>query len=61
MTAKPASTKKRPRTVDLVTVTLVCDHEHQGERKAAGEQISVHPETAQWLRAQGVISNSQKD
>ena len=58
-------TKKPPRQVTttpaMVSVTLVREHEHQGERKPAGAQISVHPVTARWLRDQGVISNSPKD
>ena len=66
MMDKPANSKKAQRTpraaVALVTVTLAREHEHQGERKPVGAQISVHPETARWLRDQGVISNSpQKD
>lgn len=60
-----STTKKPPRQAItrpvMVPVTLVREHEHQGERKPAGAQISVHPETARWLSDQGVISNSPKD
>lgn len=65
MTTKPNPTKKPVRKAApspvLVSVILVREHEHEGERKPAGAQISVHPVTAQWLSDQGVISNSQKD
>lgn len=67
MTSKRPNTKSRVRQAAtapaaLECVTLLREHQHQGECHPAGAQISVHPETAQWLRAQGVISNSpQKD
>lgn len=59
------TTKKPSRLVTtspaMVSVTLLREHEHRGERKPAGAQISVHPQTARWLSDQGVISNSPKD
>lgn len=66
MTSKRNTAKASVRTEAVTpafeTVTLLREHEHQGERKPIGAPIFVHPETARWLRDQGVISNSpQKD
>lgn len=41
---------------DLERVVLDREHEHQGEKKPAGTELLVHPETARWLRAAGIIT-----
>ena len=35
---------------------LAREHEHMGEKKPPGTPLLVHPETARWLRAVGVVS-----
>lgn len=37
-------------------VTLLRAHEHAGHVHPAGAVIAVHPPTARWLRAAGVVS-----
>ena len=36
-------------------VILAREHEHLGEKKPPGTPLVVHPETARWLRAVGVV------
>lgn len=36
-------------------VCLLREHTHMGEKKPPGAEITVHPETARWLRDAGVI------
>ncbi|MFD2299899.1 hypothetical protein QRO11_03740 [Paracidovorax citrulli] len=41
---------------DLERVVLDREHEHQGKKEPPGTELLVHPETARWLRAAGVIT-----
>ena len=43
----------------MVTVTLAKDHKHLGQDLKTGAEITVHPDTAQWLQAMGVVPLSQ--
>ncbi len=45
-----------PPAAEPERVRLVREHEHQGKKKPAGTELLVHPETARWLRAAGVIA-----
>lgn len=57
---KPTRRKATPAAqIPMVTVTLAKDHRHLGEDLKPGAVISVHPDTAQWLQAMGVVSLSQ--
>lgn len=59
---KPATPKARAKAAQSVAppamerVILAREHEHMGEKKPPGTPIVVHPATAQWLRAVGVVS-----
>ena len=58
VTTKPARPRKKPPAPPpLERVCLAREHEHQGVLRAPGTEIEVHPETARWLRAVGVVSN----
>ena len=58
VTTKPAQPRKKPPAPQtLERVCLAREHEHQGVLLAPGTEIEVHPETARWLRAVGVVSN----
>lgn len=37
-------------------VTLAREHTHLGLKHPPGAEISVHPDTASWLRTAGVVS-----
>lgn len=58
---KPATPKARrkatqpPAPPAMEQVILAREHEHMGEKKPPGTPIVVHPETARWLRAVGVV------
>ena len=53
---KPTRRKAAPiAQPTMVTVTLAKDHKHLGEDLKPGAVISVHPDTAQWLQAMGVV------
>ena len=57
---KPTRRKAAPiAQPTMVTVTLAKDHKHLGEDLKPGAVISVHPDTAQWLQAMGVVPLSQ--
>ena len=57
---KPTRRKAAPAAqLAMVTVTLSKDHKHLGEDLKPGAVISVHPDTAQWLQAMGVVPLSQ--
>lgn len=57
---KPTRRKAAPAAqLALVTVTLSKDHKHLGEDLKPGAVITVHPDTAQWLQAMGVVPVSQ--
>lgn len=59
---KPATPKVRrkaaqpPAPSSMEQVILAREHEHMGEKKPPGTPIVVHPETARWLRAVGVVT-----
>lgn len=58
VTTKPARPRKKPPAPQtLERVCLAREHEHLGVLRASGTEIDVHPETARWLRAVGVVSN----
>ena len=58
---KPATTKPRrkapmpPAPPAMEQVILAQEHEHMGKKKPPGTPLLVHPETARWLRAVGVV------
>ena len=57
---KPTRRKAEPIAQPaMVAVTLAKDHKHLGEDLKPGADISVHPDTAQWLQAMGVVPLSQ--
>ena len=57
---KPTRRKATPIAQPaMVAVTLAKDHKHLGEDLKPGAVISVHPDTAQWLQAMGVVPLSQ--
>jgi hypothetical protein len=41
-------------------VRLAREHEHLGKKEPVGAEIEVHPETARWLRAVGVVSTPKR-
>ena len=43
----------------MVAVTLIKEHEHLRKLCPPGTVITVHPDTAQWLQAMGVVPLSQ--
>lgn len=47
--------KKAPAPATPERVTLARELEHQGKKLPPGTEITVHPETARWLRAVGVV------
>lgn len=54
---KPSSRRKAaPAQPAMVFVTLKAEHEHLGSLHQPGAEISVHPDTAQWLEAMGVAA-----
>lgn len=53
-----------PAPPAMEQVILAREHEHMGEKKPPGMPLLVHPETARWLRAVGVVpplSTTTKD
>lgn len=44
------------KPLPMERVHLLRAHTHQGKLRPAGDEIAVHPDTAQWLRAQGVVA-----
>lgn len=58
---KPTPTTPRKKAAQppappaMEQVILVREHEHLGEKKPPGTPLVVHPETARWLRAVGVV------
>lgn len=58
---KPATPKVRRKAVQppalpvMEQVILAREHEHMGKKVPPGTPILVHPETARWLRAVGVV------
>jgi hypothetical protein len=57
-TARPR--RKLPMPPPLERVCLAHEHKHLGVLRASGTEIEVHPETARWLRAVGVVSTPEK-
>jgi hypothetical protein len=59
-TAKNTTTRRRSRkkaaAPTMERVTLAREHTHLGKKHPPGTEISVHPETATWLRNAGVVS-----
>lgn len=54
---KPSSRRKAvPPQPAMVSVTLMAEHEHLGSVFQPGAAISVHPDTAQWLEAMGIVA-----
>lgn len=54
---KPSSRRKAaPVQPTMVSVTLKAEHEHLGSLHQLGAEISVHPDTAQWLEAMGIAA-----
>ena len=59
---KPATPKARRKAAQplappaMEQVILARDHEHMGKKEPPGTPLLVHPETARWLRAVGVVS-----
>lgn len=59
---KPATTKARRKAAQplappaMEQVILAREHEHMGKKEPPGTPLLVHPETARWLRAVGVVS-----
>ena len=56
-TTSPAPPKKvaAPKQERVV---LDRPHEHSGQLYPKGHTLTVHPQTAEWLRAAGVISHN---
>jgi len=52
--AKPRGKAPGPPPA-MERVRLQREHTHMGEKKPPGAEITVHPETARWLRDAGVI------
>ena len=42
-------------------VVLDRAHEHCGVQYLKGQTLTVHPKTAEWLRAAGVVSQLEKE
>ena len=54
---RPSSRRKAaPAQPAMVSVTLKVEHEHLGSVLQPGAEISVHPDTAQWLEAMGIAA-----
>ncbi|MBS3021387.1 hypothetical protein DJFAAGMI_04159 [Comamonas sp. PE63] len=54
---KPSSRRKAALAQHaMVSVILKAEHEHLGSLHQPGAEISVHPDTAQWLEAMGVAA-----
>ncbi|UCU92690.1 hypothetical protein [Hydrogenophaga taeniospiralis] len=53
---KKQPTRRRAKTPAMERVTLDLEHTHLGKKHPPGDEISVHPETARWLRDAGVVS-----
>lgn len=59
---KPATPKARRKAAQplappaMEQVILAREHEHMGKKEPPGTPLLVHPETARWLRAVGVVS-----
>ncbi len=49
-------TTRRSKAPPMERVTLLREHTHLSKRHPPGAEISVHPETARWLREVGVVS-----
>lgn len=47
---------RRAKATAMERVTLAREHTHLGKKHPPGAEISVHPETARWLRDAGVVS-----
>ncbi|WP_306553394.1 hypothetical protein [Acidovorax sp.] len=60
---KPATPKARKKAAQplappaMEQVILAREHEHMGKKEPPGTPLLVHPETARWLRAVGVVSH----
>lgn len=58
---KPATPKARRKAAQplappaMEQVILAHEHEHMGKKEPPGTPLLVHPETARWLRAVGVV------
>lgn len=57
-TPKKATRKPAAAAEGEVSVTLLREHTHAGEKLAAGDVIVVPAATAEWLRAQGVVGQA---
>lgn len=53
---KKQPTRRRAKTPAMERVRLDREHTHLGKKHPPGAEISVHPETARWLRDAGVVS-----
>lgn len=54
---KPSSRRKAALGQHaMVSVILKAEHEHLGSLHQPGAEISVHPDTAQWLEVMGVAA-----
>ena len=52
-------TKRRAKAPPgMERVTLAREHTHIGKKHPPGAEISVHPETARWLRDASVVSTT---
>lgn len=59
--AAKATTRRRSKKAAapaMERVTLDREHTHLGKKHPPGAEISVHPETACWLRNAGVVSTT---
>lgn len=56
MTTAKKTTRRRSKAPPMERVTLLREHTHLGKKHPPGTEISVHPETASWLRNAGVVS-----
>ncbi|WP_423458032.1 DUF7210 family protein [Ottowia sp. VDI28] len=56
MTRSRAKARNQPQVSSPERVKLEREHEHCGVKHPPGAVIEVHPQTAEWLRAQGIVS-----
>ncbi len=60
---KPTTARRRMHATappEMERVRLAREHEHLGKKEPVGAEIEVHPETARWLRAVGVVSTPKR-
>ena len=60
---KTTSTALPKKVAALKQERVVLDraHEHCGQLYPKGHALTVHPQTAEWLRAAGVVSQLEKE